>query len=54
MKIKIISLGCAKNEVDSEFLAAQLKVGGHSLVAKIEQAEAVLVNTCGFIEPAKE
>ncbi len=54
MKIKIISLGCAKNLVDSEYLAASLIRGGHELVEEIEEAEAALVNSCGFIQPAKE
>ena len=54
MQIKIVTLGCAKNLVDSEYLAAELHKAGHQLVEELQQAEAVLVNTCGFIQAAKE
>lgn len=53
-KIAIISLGCARNDVDSEELAAKLKQDGLILEADPEKADAVLVNTCGFIEQAKK
>jgi ribosomal protein S12 methylthiotransferase RimO len=46
-------LGCARNEVDSEELAARLDRSGWAVVDDAEQADAVLVNTCGFIEAAK-
>jgi len=52
-KVAIITLGCARNEVDSEELAGRLSVGGWDLVENAESADAVLVNTCGFIEAAK-
>lgn len=54
MKIYIVSLGCAKNTVDSECLAGVLRRSGHELVESIEDAEAAIVNTCGFIRPAVE
>lgn len=54
MKIGFISLGCSKNQVDSEKMMGMLVEGGHQLVAKPNLAEAIIVNTCGFIEPAKE
>jgi len=52
-KVAIVTLGCARNEVDSEELAGRLSVGGWDLVENAESADAVLVNTCGFIEAAK-
>jgi ribosomal protein S12 methylthiotransferase RimO len=52
--VHLITLGCARNDVDSEELAAQLDSGGFRLVADPLEADAVLVNTCGFIEAAKK
>ena len=52
-KVAIVTLGCARNEVDSDELAGRLSVGGWDLVENAESADAVLVNTCGFIEAAK-
>lgn len=54
MKIYLLTLGCAKNRVDSECLAGALKAAGHELVPEVEQAQAAIVNTCGFIRPAVE
>ena len=54
MKIFILSLGCAKNRVDSECLAGELRRAGHVLTGSAEEAEAAIVNTCGFIQPAVE
>lgn len=52
--VHIASLGCARNDVDSEELAARLELGGFTLVADPEAAETVVVNTCGFVEQAKK
>ena len=52
--VAIVTLGCARNEVDSEELAGRLAADGWSLVADVESAEIALVNTCGFIESAKK
>lgn len=52
--VHIASLGCARNDVDSEELAARLEVGGFVLVDDPETAETVVVNTCGFVEQAKQ
>ena len=52
--VALVTLGCARNEVDSEELAARLESGGFRLVEDPEQASAVLVNTCGFVESAKK
>lgn len=54
MKIGFISLGCSKNLVDSERIMGMLRQGGHEFVADPKEAEAILINTCGFINPAKE
>lgn len=54
MKIFCLSLGCAKNKVDSECLAGELRRAGHELVESPEFAEIGIVNTCGFIRPAVE
>lgn len=50
----MVTLGCARNEVDSEELAGQLEAGGFLLVGDPADAETVLVNTCGFVEAAKK
>jgi ribosomal protein S12 methylthiotransferase RimO len=50
----MVTLGCARNEVDSEELAGQLEAGGFVLVADPAEAETVVVNTCGFVEAAKK
>jgi ribosomal protein S12 methylthiotransferase len=54
MKIHLLSLGCAKNQVDSERFAGIAREGGHCLVDDVSAAEMVLVNTCGFIASAVE
>ena len=53
MKIYIETLGCPKNTVDSENMAALLEKGGHSLVDSPEDSDAMIVNTCAFINDAK-
>jgi len=47
-------MGCARNDVDSEELAARMEAGGFRLVDDPAEAETVVVNTCGFIEQAKK
>ena len=53
-KVAVISLGCAKNQVDAEMLLYTLKERGFKLVDEAEKADAVIVNTCGFIDSAKQ
>jgi ribosomal protein S12 methylthiotransferase len=53
-KVKIITLGCSKNLVDSEHIMAQLKTGNVELVEDEKKADTVIINTCGFIQSAKE
>ena len=53
-RVSIVSLGCSRNDVDSEELAGRLTADGWNLVADGEATDLVLVNTCGFIEQAKK
>ena len=54
MKIGFVSLGCAKNLTDAETMAGILISEGHEVCDDVNEAEAVIVNTCGFIDSAKE
>ncbi|MGD9560355.1 MAG: 30S ribosomal protein S12 methylthiotransferase RimO [Oscillospiraceae bacterium] len=54
MKLAIVSLGCPKNQVDADRFCRALLAAGHETVPQIELAAAVIINTCGFIESAKE
>ena len=53
-KFGVISLGCSKNLVDTEMVIGLFRENGFELVTEAEQADILLVNTCGFIESAKE
>ena len=53
-KIGMVSLGCAKNQVDAEVMLGLLSNKGYEIVNKSEEADVLVVNTCGFIGPAKE
>src|SRR6267378_2573312 len=53
-KVGFISLGCPKNLVDSEVMMGQLKQNGYQITADAEDADMVVVNTCGFIDSAKK
>jgi len=52
-RVKVITLGCAKNQIDSERIKAFLLDSGFDLVEDEKKSEIVILNTCGFIEPAK-
>ena len=52
--VAMVTLGCARNEVDSEELAGRLEAAGFRLVDDAADAETVVVNTCGFVEAAKK
>ena len=54
MKLGIISLGCAKNLYDSEMILGILKKNNVEIVNNTKEADIILINTCGFIESAKE
>lgn len=51
--VKLVTLGCPKNTVDSEQLALQLQSNGWELTPESAEAEVAVINTCGFIDPAK-
>jgi ribosomal protein S12 methylthiotransferase len=53
-KVGFMSLGCPKNLVDSEVMLGHLRLKGFTLTRKMEEAKVLVVNTCGFIEPAKK
>src|SRR5215203_5410838 len=53
-KVGFVSLGCPKNLVDSEVMMGQLKEAGYEITNNADEAETVVVNTCGFIESAKQ
>ncbi|MFZ0322532.1 MAG: 30S ribosomal protein S12 methylthiotransferase RimO [Actinomycetes bacterium] len=53
-RVHLVTLGCARNDVDSEELAASFESAGMTLVADAADADAVVVNTCGFVESAKK
>ena len=54
MKVGFVSLGCSKNLVDTEMCIGKKKKENFEIVNSKEEAEIIVVNTCGFIEPAKE
>ena len=54
MKVGVISLGCAKNQVDTENMLGILASVGYTFVSDPAEADILIVNTCGFIVPAKE
>ncbi|HEY5777465.1 MAG TPA: 30S ribosomal protein S12 methylthiotransferase RimO [Terrimicrobiaceae bacterium] len=53
-KVGMISLGCAKNLVDAEIMLGSARSGGFEVTARAEEADVLVVNTCGFIESAKQ
>lgn len=54
IKVSLISLGCAKNLVDSEIMVGHLHAAGMAVVPEADQADVVIVNTCSFIDSSKE
>ncbi|WP_457640179.1 30S ribosomal protein S12 methylthiotransferase RimO [Persephonella sp.] len=54
MKVGVISLGCPKNLVDTELILGKLNASSVEIVNSLEEADVIIVNTCGFIQPAKE
>ncbi len=53
-KISMVSLGCPKNQVDAEMMLRSLKDAGFEIGAEEAEADAIIINTCGFIEDAKK
>src|SRR5215510_9750027 len=54
MKVHLTTLGCPKNQVDSELMLGLLSEAGFPLVERAEDAECLIVNTCAFIDRARE
>jgi len=54
IKVSLISLGCAKNLVDSEIMVGHLHQAGMAVIPEAEKADVVIVNTCSFIDSAQE
>ena len=54
LKVSIVNLGCPKNQVDAEVMLGQLAAAGYEVAETADQADLVVVNTCGFIQEAKE
>ncbi len=54
MKVHLTTLGCPKNQVDSELMLGLLNEAGFPLVERAEDAECLIVNTCAFIDRARE
>lgn len=53
-KVALISLGCAKNLVDSEVMLGYLQKSGYQIITEPEKSDYVIINTCGFIQPARQ
>jgi ribosomal protein S12 methylthiotransferase len=53
-RIYFVSLGCPKNQVDTELMLGQVEAAGHALVTEPDAADVIVVNTCAFIDAAKE
>ena len=53
-KISMVSLGCPKNQVDAEMMLMTLKNAGFEIGTDESEADAIIINTCGFIEEAKK
>lgn len=54
MNIGLVTLGCTKNQVDSEMILGVFKSQGFNIVNQVEEADVIVINTCGFIESAKQ
>lgn len=54
MKVALIGLGCDKNMINTEQMAYRIREAGHQIVTAVDAADTVVVNTCGFIQSAKE
>ena len=52
-KVSVVSLGCSKNQVDAEMMLSTLQKGGFEITPVEAEADAIIINTCGFIESAK-
>jgi ribosomal protein S12 methylthiotransferase len=53
-RVALITLGCAKNLVDSEVMLGYIKKNGYRLTVDLHKADIIIINTCGFIQPARK
>ena len=53
-KIGVVSLGCSKNQIDCEHMLSLLDAAGYELTVELNDVDAVLINTCGFIGDARD
>ena len=54
MNVALVTLGCSKNQVDSEMIIGYFKKNGYKIINDLSEADIIIVNTCGFIQSAKE
>ena len=54
MDVGFISLGCSKNLIDTEIIIGKFKSHNYNIVNNAEKADIIIINTCGFIDSAKE
>src|SRR5574341_2269423 len=54
LRVSVVNLGCPKNQVDAEVMLGQLAAAGYQVAGAADQADLVVVNTCSFIQEAKE
>ena len=54
VRVGMVSLGCPKNQVDAEHMLYNLREEGYEIIADAALADVVIINTCGFIESAKQ
>ena len=54
MKIGFVSLGCPKNQLDTEVMLHEVVSAGYEITPEETEADVVIINTCGFIESAKQ
>ena len=50
----VVSLGCSKNLVDTEMMVGIMEKAGYELTEDLSEAQVIIINTCTFIDPAKE
>ena len=53
MKVGFVSLGCPKNQIDTEVMLREVAAAGYEITPEETEADVVIINTCGFIESAK-
>ena len=54
MNLGLVTLGCTKNQVDSEMILGVFRAQGFNIVNNVDEADIIVINTCGFIQSAKE